>query len=268
VEHDWERFVSASDLDAVSVCSPPEAHAANCLDALRAGKHVLCEKPLVWDWSLAPGEMLASAREIIQTAREAGCVIAVNAQYPAAVPALVALYQAANRQEPQFREMLFRMETAGAPRSAHGPAEVWADLGPHPLAFIDRLLEGGAVDIESAAREPSETDALLKLGWQWRGRRVPVTLELRRIKDKSAIRREFVIDGWKAAYQGRNVEGEFRAALVAPPHEWAGEDFMRASIRCFVEAVQAGDPAHALVPGEAALRQFGAQVALWERCFR
>jgi hypothetical protein len=160
------------------------------------------------------------------------------------------------------------METAGAPRSAHGPAEVWADLGPHPLAFVDRLLDGGAPDLGSARCQNSPTDTVLHLDWRWRGQSVPVLLELRRIKDRSAIRREVAIDGWTAAYQGRNIDGEFRAALVAPPHEWVGEDFMRVSLRRFVEAVEAGSPELALVLGEAALRQFEMQVALWERCFR
>jgi hypothetical protein len=42
---------------------------------------------------------------------------------------------------------------------------------------------------------------------------------------------------------------------------------MRTSIRQFIEAAKANDPRHALLPGEAALRQFEIQVALWERCF-
>ncbi len=268
VEWDWERFVNAPDLDAISICSPPAAHAANAVAALRAGKHVLCEKPLVWDWAASPAEMRAAATEIVETAIGVGRVLAVNAQYPAAVPPLLDLYRAANDREPAFGSVVFRMETAGAPRSAHGSAEVWADLGPHPLAWVDALLPGGAPDLASARREPHDTDALLHLDWLWSGQRVPVSFELRRITDKTAMRREFILDAWTAAYQGRNVDGEFHAALVAPPHEWVGEDFMRASIRRFIEAVEAAAPERALLSGADALRQFEVQVALWERCFR
>jgi predicted dehydrogenase len=267
VECDWEAFVQAPDLDAIAVCSPPEAHGANARAALRAGKHVLCEKPLLWDWRLDPTGLLTEARELVAMAREAGTVLALNAQYPAAVPPLMELYRDAHGREPEFRSLLFRMETAGPPRSRHGAAEVWADLGPHPLAFMDCLIPGGVPDLESVEREGDDRQIRLQLDWLRSGQRVPVTLDLRRIQDKAAVRREIVLDGWSVAYEGRNVEGEFRAVLRASPGEWVGEDFMRTSVRRFAEAAAAGDPALALVNGEDALRQFEWQVAIWRRCF-
>ena len=36
----------ASGVDAVSVCTANTSHAAMAIQALRAGKHVLCEKPM------------------------------------------------------------------------------------------------------------------------------------------------------------------------------------------------------------------------------
>lgn len=44
-ESDW-RAVLGSDADAVLVSTPPPLHAEMCVEALAAGKHVLCEKPL------------------------------------------------------------------------------------------------------------------------------------------------------------------------------------------------------------------------------
>ena len=45
VENDFERFVSAPDLDAVYVASPNAIHYEQAREAIAHGKHVICEKP-------------------------------------------------------------------------------------------------------------------------------------------------------------------------------------------------------------------------------
>lgn len=44
--HDYHDLLARRDIDAVSVCTPAASHARIVLDAIRAGKHVLCEKPM------------------------------------------------------------------------------------------------------------------------------------------------------------------------------------------------------------------------------
>src|SRR5688500_17233502 len=46
VTNDWRSLVEDTSIDAVHICSPNAQHAAQAEAALRAGKHVLCEKPL------------------------------------------------------------------------------------------------------------------------------------------------------------------------------------------------------------------------------
>jgi predicted dehydrogenase len=42
---DWRELVSSSDIDLVSITTPPSEHREMAVAALDAGKHVLCEKP-------------------------------------------------------------------------------------------------------------------------------------------------------------------------------------------------------------------------------
>jgi predicted dehydrogenase len=43
---DWRRVVADPEIDAVDVCTPNDSHAEIAIAAAKAGKHVLCEKPL------------------------------------------------------------------------------------------------------------------------------------------------------------------------------------------------------------------------------
>ena len=64
VEHrydDWKKMLSerAADIDAVDICLPHHLHAPAILDAVAAGKHVLCEKPMCIN--LAQADAIAAA---------------------------------------------------------------------------------------------------------------------------------------------------------------------------------------------------------------
>lgn len=69
---DYRELLMRSDVDLVSVCTPSGQHAAQALDALAAGKHVVVEKPLAMD--------LASGNRMVQTARERELFLSVISQ--------------------------------------------------------------------------------------------------------------------------------------------------------------------------------------------
>ena len=46
-ETDYLEILGMDDIDVIDVCTPPGTHKALMLAALKAGKHVICEKPLV-----------------------------------------------------------------------------------------------------------------------------------------------------------------------------------------------------------------------------
>ena len=59
---DWQDVVAMDDLDVVSIGVPNALHHPIATAALRAGKHVFCEKPLATSGDLA-AEMVAAARD-------------------------------------------------------------------------------------------------------------------------------------------------------------------------------------------------------------
>ena len=69
----WRQLIAHKDIDAVSVATPPDAHAEIALAAMRAGKSVLCEKPLALD-----GEQAAT---MLLEARRAGVVHMVDFEF-------------------------------------------------------------------------------------------------------------------------------------------------------------------------------------------
>lgn len=50
VESDVQALVSRDDIDVVDVCTPSDTHFELSMAALNAGKHVLCEKPVAFDF--------------------------------------------------------------------------------------------------------------------------------------------------------------------------------------------------------------------------
>jgi predicted dehydrogenase len=58
---DYRELLGMAEVDAVSICTPVYLHRQMALEALEAGKHVLCEKPLALDAGQAQ-EMLEGAR--------------------------------------------------------------------------------------------------------------------------------------------------------------------------------------------------------------
>lgn len=60
--YDLTEFLACEEIDAVIVCTPERFHRDNVIQVLRAGKHVLCEKPLAMDAGQA-GEIIDEWRK-------------------------------------------------------------------------------------------------------------------------------------------------------------------------------------------------------------
>lgn len=81
VFHDIEAMLKdGPDLDAVALCTPPQARRETALSALRAGKHVFLEKP--------PGATVSEVSELADVARRHGVVLFTSwhSRFAAGVP--------------------------------------------------------------------------------------------------------------------------------------------------------------------------------------
>jgi predicted dehydrogenase len=134
----YESLVADPDVDVVYVATPHPAHHDNAVLALRAGKHVLVEKPFTMN--------AAEAREVVEVARETG-LFAMEAMWTRHLPhvAVIRDWLAQGRlgnivtvtadhgqwfaEDPEFR--LF------APKLGGGAL---LDLGVYPVSFASMVL--------------------------------------------------------------------------------------------------------------------------------
>jgi predicted dehydrogenase len=70
---EMDEVLARKDIDAVSVCLPPGIHAEAVIKALKAGKHVLCEKPMA--------ASLEECDAMIRAAEESGRFLSVMANF-------------------------------------------------------------------------------------------------------------------------------------------------------------------------------------------
>jgi UDP-N-acetylglucosamine 3-dehydrogenase len=65
-----EELLALDEIDAVSICTPNQFHASVSIQAMKAGKHVLCEKPMA--------TTIEEAREMVKAAEENGVFLMVG----------------------------------------------------------------------------------------------------------------------------------------------------------------------------------------------
>jgi len=73
VYKDYKELLKNEKLDAVHICTPNISHAPITIAALKAGIHVLCEKPMATTY--------ADAKLMCDTAKETGKVLSIGYQY-------------------------------------------------------------------------------------------------------------------------------------------------------------------------------------------
>jgi len=123
---DYREILAREDIDSVSICLPNHLHAPVSIEAMRAGKHVHCEKPMALNAEQAAG-MLSVSRETGKT-----LMVALNNRFTP-----FAQYAKGLAEDGWFGEIYFAK--CGWQRRAGLPYTGW---------FAEKALSGGGALID------------------------------------------------------------------------------------------------------------------------
>lgn len=149
---DWQDLLRDEEVDLIDVCLPPSLHCEVAVAAFKAGKHVLCEKPIAL--SIAEGQKMVAAAKRAGKQLMIGQVLPFFPEYKFALAAV---------KSGKYGELLgghFKRVIADPlwlkdfyePHGAGGPV---VDLHIHDAHFI-RLLCGQPQAVFSTGRQRGE----------------------------------------------------------------------------------------------------------------
>lgn len=230
-DRDWRATLARPEVDAVLVNLPNDLHAEVCAAALRAGRHVCCEKPLTLS--------VDQSAELVELARAGGRTLftAFHRRYNAHLERWLARGGAARvvRARARYDELI--AEHVGDDAWYLDPARCGggclADNGPNafdalravlgPLEVVAASVErdGRGVDLRARVelRAATGVPAIVELDWDYReGERKDLLLEL----DDGRVEHVDFLAGYEA----------FKSSLA---HEYVGV------LRDFAARVAAGD---------------------------
>jgi predicted dehydrogenase len=155
----WEDVVASPDIDIIDICTPPTLHRDIAVAAIRAGKHVFCEKPIT--------NNADEAEEMHAVAATAGCVTQVgfNYRHTPAVSYAKQLLDSGRLGEPlQFRGSYLQDAAFNADphrwraTKATGGSGMIGDIGSHILDIAE-LLFGDITRVCALARSKGPNSA-------------------------------------------------------------------------------------------------------------
>ncbi len=239
-------------IDAVDICLPTNLHSETALAALRAGKHVLVEKPMALTGALAD--------EMIAEARRAGKVL-MGAQVLRFLPAYRALIASLDSGEfSPVRTALFRRRCA---------APAWSkwlgDASQSGGGVFDLLIH----DVDLAIKLFGVPEAVSATGYEDAGNGVDIITAEFHYRDMPFVtvaggwhhRKSYpfsmeytvVTDGGTFDYSSsRNEANLYRASGEAAPLVLSERDGFEAELAYFVECCEAGKKPDLCPPEESA----------------
>ena len=118
-----------SDIDAISICSPPEFHFQHIIEAFEQRLPVFCEKPLFWEKNLTSNKLHKSLKQLKEHPH---CFFQMNTSNASFIE------QVSNKLNdiPEIKNFEFEFFTQGNHRNRC----IAVDLIPHGLSLLLQLL--------------------------------------------------------------------------------------------------------------------------------
>lgn len=147
-----EQLLADPEVDAVDICTPPSTHASLIEAAARAGKHVLCEKPLASD--------LAEAERAVAFVEQSGIVLGVMQNYRFRPEYAEARYNIANRLGvPFFATMEGFFHWSGGGYRTQAERMLIIEQAYHYIDLLRFLFDDDVVRVYAAAGRPETSQA-------------------------------------------------------------------------------------------------------------
>ena len=127
-----DEVLVREDIDAIAIATPARTHQGIAVAALRAGKHVLVEKPLA--------DSVQNGRAMVDLAREQGLVLMADHTY-CYTPAVLKIRELVEAGD--LGEILFVDSVRINLGLVQPDVDVFWDLAPHDLSILDFVLPGG-----------------------------------------------------------------------------------------------------------------------------
>lgn len=245
-------LLAAESPDIVAVTSPYTMHDGHVEEALDAGAHVLCEKPLFWDEEQPLDRILQTGREMAARARASDRLFSMTAQYPACLPMYRDLYARVRGEMGPVEKVEMEMEVRRRGDRKLFEAN-WIDVASHPLSLVIASLGVGRIEPGSAFCAVEEAECSASFTYSGEKGAGEVSFVIRDIVDGTPLRR-FGLNGFLADWDGfPDDDGIYRASLSHGATSVSGDDFLHTLIASFTQSVLDGTTDVPLGPDEALL---------------
>lgn len=216
--HNIERLLDYENLDAVSICTPPNLHETQARQSLDRNLNVLCEKPLTLDSQ----NNYESARQLLDLAEEKEKILTMNTQWVSVIP-----YFSTYMKHAPLESLAIYMQP-GKRR-----IEMLTDHLPHTNSLLVRFIpKGKATDMQFLLKKDDAINIRFRYDTTGQDCKVEYNFEFRKHRPREII---FSINGQSFV---RRIGKNYQQKFVCGKESFDIEDPFKVSINKFVEAVK------------------------------